>query len=152
MGKCAPNLNYLLQVTTNFPTATTTPAPRPTTPPTCEPISIRLCKDLPYNQTRFPNLLNHASQEIANLEIHQFFPLLKAKCSPVLRLFLCSVHAPVCSVLPEIVKPCRSLCNAARQGCKRLMREYGFRWPARLSCKKFPEDGACIKAPQQVMS
>ena len=152
IGKCTQNLNTLLQVTTNLPTTTTEPAPTPTMPPTCEPISVPMCRNLPYNLTRFPNLLNHTSQEIANLEIHQFYPLVEVQCSPVLRLFLCSVYAPVCSVLPGIVKPCRALCNAARQGCEPLMRQYGFIWPAKLSCEKFPEDGVCIKPQKQVMN
>ena len=118
--------------------------------PRCEAISIPLCKNLPYDKTRFPNILNHTSQEIAGLEIHQFYPLVKVQCSPALKLFLCSVYAPVCSLMPGIIKPCRSLCNAARQGCEPLMRKFGFTWPAKLSCEKFPEDGECIKPSQQV--
>ena len=148
--RCTQNPNYLLQLTTNLPTTTADSTPRTTTPSTCDPISIPLCKDLPYNQTRFPNLLNHTRPDTAGLEIHQYFPLVKAQCSPALKLFLCSVHAPKCSVLSGIVKPCRSLCNTARQGCEPLMRKFGFPWPAKLSCEKFPEDGDCIRAPQQV--
>ena len=124
----------------------------PTMPSTCEPISIPLCKDLPYNQTRFPNLLNHTSQETAGLEIHQFYPLVKVQCSPALKPFLCSVYAPVCSVLPGIIKPSRSLCNTARRGCETLMNKFGFHWPAKLSCDKFPEKRVSIKPPQQVMN
>jgi len=43
----------------------------------CEPITIPLCKDIQYNETIMPNLLNHQKQEDAALEVHQFFPLVK---------------------------------------------------------------------------
>jgi frizzled protein 1/7 len=41
----------------------------------CEPITIPLCKEIRYNETIMPNLLNHQKQEDAGLEVHQFFPL-----------------------------------------------------------------------------
>jgi len=43
----------------------------------CEPITIPMCKDLQYNMTIIPNLLNHPTQDDAGLEVHQFFPLVK---------------------------------------------------------------------------
>jgi len=43
----------------------------------CEPITIPLCKDIMYNKTIMPNLLNHQKQEDAGLEVHQFYPLVK---------------------------------------------------------------------------
>ena len=43
----------------------------------CEPITIPLCKDIMYNQTIMPNLLNHQKQDDAGLEVHQFYPLVK---------------------------------------------------------------------------
>jgi len=43
----------------------------------CEPITIPLCKDIQYNDTIMPNLLNHQKQEDAGLEVHQFYPLVK---------------------------------------------------------------------------
>ncbi|CAL4066245.1 unnamed protein product, partial [Meganyctiphanes norvegica] len=61
----------------------------------CEPITITLCKDIQYNTTIMPNLLNHQSQEEAGMEAHQFFPLVKVQCSRDLHFFLCSVYVPV---------------------------------------------------------
>ena len=43
----------------------------------CEPITIPLCKDIQYNMTIMPNLLNHRKQDDAGLEVHQFYPLVK---------------------------------------------------------------------------
>lgn len=107
----------------------------------CEPITIPLCKDIRYNETIMPNLLNHQKQEDAGLEVHQFFPLVKVQCSPDLQFFLCSMYAPVCTILERAIPPCRSLCQSARNGCELLMNKFGFRWPESLDCEKFPKGG-----------
>nr|XP_032819625.1 frizzled-2-like [Petromyzon marinus] len=108
----------------------------------CQPISIPLCTDIAYNQTIMPNLLGHTNQEDAGLEVHQFYPLVKVQCSPDLKFFLCSMYAPVCTVLEEAIPPCRSLCERARQGCEALMNKFGFQWPERLRCENFPVQGS----------
>ncbi len=103
----------------------------------CQPISIPLCTDIQYNQTIMPNLLGHTNQEDAGLEVHQFYPLVKVQCSQDLKFFLCSMYAPVCTVLEQAIPPCRSLCERARQGCEALMNKFGFQWPERLRCENF---------------
>ncbi|XP_077370430.1 frizzled-7-like [Festucalex cinctus] len=108
----------------------------------CQAISIPLCTDIAYNQTIMPNLLGHAYQEDAGLEVHQFYPLVKVQCSPDLKFFLCSMYAPVCTVLEQAIPPCRTLCERARQGCEALMNKFGFQWPERLRCENFPVHGA----------
>ena len=110
----------------------------------CEPISINLCKDMPYNETIMPNLLNHQKQEDAGPEVHQFSPLVKLKCSPDLKFFLCAMYAPVCTILDKALPPCRSLCESARNGCERLMNNFGFYWPESMECSKFPENGGPV--------
>lgn len=104
----------------------------------CEPITITLCKDIQYNTTIMPNLLNHHTQEEAGMEVHQFFPLVKVQCSPDLHFFLCSVYVPVCTILDRPLPPCRHLCLSARNGCEELMNKFGFQWPESLDCNKFP--------------
>uniref|UniRef100_A0A4Q8K608 U68-Liphistoxin-Lth1a_1 n=1 Tax=Liphistius thaleban TaxID=1905330 RepID=A0A4Q8K608_9ARAC len=116
----------------------------------CEPITIPLCKDIPYNETIMPNLLNHQKQEDAGLEVHQFFPLVKVQCSPDLQFFLCTMYAPVCTIIERAIPPCRSLCLKAREGCETLMNNFGFQWPKSLDCDKFPESGSdqlCVTYP-----
>lgn len=108
----------------------------------CQSISIPLCTDIAYNQTIMPNLLGHTNQEDAGLEVHQFYPLVKVQCSVDLKFFLCSMYAPVCTVLEQAIPPCRSLCERARQGCEALMNKFGFQWPERLHCENFPVHGA----------
>lgn len=107
----------------------------------CEPITIDLCMNIPYNETIMPNLMNHQKQEDAGQEVHQFAPLVKMKCSPDLRFFLCSVYAPVCTIIDRAIPPCRSLCESARLGCERLMNSFDFAWPDNLDCSKLPENG-----------
>ena len=40
----------------------------------CEPITIPLCKDIAYNETIMPNLLNHQKQDDAGMKISDLFP------------------------------------------------------------------------------
>nr|XP_058943268.1 low-density lipoprotein receptor-related protein 2-like [Pocillopora verrucosa] len=110
----------------------------------CEPLTIPLCRSMPYNNTIFPNFLNHTTQDEAALYVHQFYPLVKVGCSEHISLFLCAVYAPVCSVLGSAVPPCRPLCNSARLGCEGLMKRFGFEWPESLNCEQFPELGSEI--------
>ncbi|CAI2314909.1 unnamed protein product [Caenorhabditis sp. 36 PRJEB53466] len=110
----------------------------------CEPITIPMCKNLDYNMTVFPNLVGHVSQAEANPAISQFNPLIKVKCSEDIRLFLCTVYAPVCTVLEKPIQPCRELCLSAKNGCESLMKKFGFSWPEQLDCNKFPVTDLCV--------
>ena len=112
----------------------------------CEKIKIPMCENIGYNLTYMPNMFNHDTQEEAALEVHQFWPLVEIKCSPVLKIFLCSVYAPKCELHVLHAKenefpPCRSLCESARNGCAPLMRQYGFSWPEGFRCNQFPKLG-----------
>lgn len=78
---------------------------------------------------------------LAALEVHQFIPLIKINCSPDLKLFLCSLYAPLCTILDFPIPPCRSLCESARN-CEKIMRTFDFMWPESLECSKFPIDGS----------
>uniref|UniRef100_H3C1Y2 Frizzled-5 n=1 Tax=Tetraodon nigroviridis TaxID=99883 RepID=H3C1Y2_TETNG len=108
----------------------------------CEPITVPMCKGIGYNLTYMPNQFNHDTQEEVGLEVHQFWPLVRIRCSPDLLFFLCSMYTPIC--LPDYRKPlppCRSVCERAKQGCSPLMSQYGFEWPERMSCEKLPQLG-----------
>ena len=107
----------------------------------CEPVTIPLCTGIKYNKTIFPNMLKHRTQEEAGLEVHQFFPLVKVQCSPDLAFFLCSMYAPICTVLETPLPPCRRLCERARSGCEQLMNSFDFTWPESLACEKLPQFG-----------
>ena len=112
----------------------------------CEPITIPLCKGIAYNQTIFPNLMNNQNQEEAGLDVHQYYPLVKVKCSPDIQFFLCAMYAPVCTILEDPLPPCRELCQSAKGGCEDLMKQFGFPWPPGFNCDKFPttNSGLCV--------
>ncbi|KAJ0001169.1 hypothetical protein NQD34_006189 [Periophthalmus magnuspinnatus] len=85
-----------------------------------------------------PNLMGHYNQEDANHEIQQFDPFVKEKCAPEVKFFLCSVYAPVCTILERAVPPCRSFCERVKKGCEQSMNKSGFQ------CENFPNHGLCV--------
>uniref|UniRef100_A0AC35U6L9 Secreted frizzled-related protein 1 n=1 Tax=Rhabditophanes sp. KR3021 TaxID=114890 RepID=A0AC35U6L9_9BILA len=112
------------------------------------PSNFTLCKDMQYTSMRLPNFFD---QEILPEVMEQsasWIPLANINCHPDTKMFLCSLFAPVClSALDKHIPPCRSLCQAVRQGCEDRMIKYGFEWPEMLNCNKYPLDNdMCIKA------
>ena len=79
---------------------------------------------------------------IFRLQVHQFWPLVRIKCSPDLQFFLCSMYAPICvDNYDKHLPVCRSVCERAKAGCAPLMQQYGFQWPERMACDLLPEHG-----------
>jgi frizzled 5/8 len=120
--------------------------------PRCEEITIPMCRGIGYNMTKFPNEMNHETQEEAGLEVHQFWPLVEIKCSQDLKFFLCSMYTPIC--IEDYHKPlpvCRSVCERARKGCEPIMEKYSFKWPERMICENLPRlgdpDNLCMEHP-----
>lgn len=121
----------------------------------CEVITIPMCRGIGYNVTSMPNELNHDTQEEAGLEVHQFWPLVEIKCSPDLLFFLCSMYAPICiEEYLQPLPPCQSVCERAKAGCAPLMLSYGFSWPDKMACDKFPQhndpENLCMEQPDHV--
>ncbi|RMX37569.1 hypothetical protein pdam_00016611 [Pocillopora damicornis] len=76
----------------------------------------------------------------AVLEAYQFLPPISNQCSPVLRLFLCSICAPTCQPnVTDQISPCHSLFTQGKRGCAPVMCQYGFRWPKTMRCRHFPK-------------
>lgn len=108
----------------------------------CQKITIPLCANIGYNTTRFPNFLGQENEEDAAAKIHEFTPLVAVNCAPQLRFFLCSVFAPMCAEgLDHPIYSCRSMCEAARNGCTPVMQKFGFDWPDTLDCNRMPFQG-----------
>lgn len=108
----------------------------------CEPITVPMCRGIGYNLTYMPNQFNHDTQEEVGLEVHQFWPLVRIRCSPDLLFFLCSMYTPICLLdYRKPLPPCRSVCERAKRGCSPLMSQYGFEWPERMSCERLPQHG-----------
>ncbi|XP_042215330.1 secreted frizzled-related protein 3-like [Homarus americanus] len=68
---------------------------------------------------------------------------------------LCSMYAPICTVgfVHEAIPPCRSVCEAAKQGCEPLLAKFDIAWPANLQCDHLPvyDRSVCI-TPQAIIS
>ncbi len=107
----------------------------------CEPITIPMCSSIAYNDTIFPNLLGNVNQEQAGQDMSNYVPLINIQCSLDIHLFLCSLYAPVCTILDHPIPPCRALCLSARAGCEELMRKFDFPWPKEFECSRFPVGG-----------
>uniref|UniRef100_A0A914NYZ7 Frizzled-6 n=1 Tax=Panagrolaimus davidi TaxID=227884 RepID=A0A914NYZ7_9BILA len=110
----------------------------------CEKITMKMCSDIPYNTTFYPNTLKHQSQTEAEMDLKQFEMLVNVKCSPDVKFFLCTIYAPVCTQMDYALPPCQHLCLSAKNGCESLMLKFGFKWPEMFNCNKFPESGMCV--------
>ncbi|KAJ8277053.1 hypothetical protein GJAV_G00070950 [Gymnothorax javanicus] len=102
-----------------------------------------------------PNHLHHSTQENAILAIEQYEELVDINCSPVLRFFLCAMYAPICTLefLHDPIKPCKSVCQRARDGCEPIMKRYNHSWPESLACDDLPvyDRGVCI-SPEAIVT
>ncbi|CAL1290755.1 unnamed protein product [Larinioides sclopetarius] len=115
------------------------------TQPSCVdiPENLTLCHGIGYTQMRLPNLLDHDTMAEVSQQSSSWVPLFNLKCHSDTQLFLCSLFSPVC--LDRPIYPCRSLCEAVKNGCESRMRAYGFPWPDMVRCDKFPVDNdMCI--------
>ena len=108
----------------------------------CEPLNtdvLQLCKDIAYNETRFPNFMKQRTQQEAAADTAFYLPLIRINCSPVLKLFLCTLYAPPCvSNYTLTLKPCREMCEKAKAGCEDYMKRFQFSWPEYIDCWRFP--------------
>jgi frizzled protein 1/7 len=128
----------------------------PTATTKCEPLNtnlLNMCTNIPYNQTRYPNFMKQKNQQEAANDVIYFLPLVRINCSPVLKLFLCTLYAPPCiENYTTVVKPCRELCEQARSGCNAIVKSFNVEWPDYFNCQKFPSfsgSEACIMDQQQ---
>ncbi|XP_076002016.1 secreted frizzled-related protein 2-like [Genypterus blacodes] len=153
-------LSFVLLCLLQLCTASDTAAPAQLGPPSlgfsssvrsvCKPVpsTLTLCHGIGYRHMRIPNLLGHDTLKEAQQQSAAWLPLVSKLCHRDTKKFLCSLFAPVC--LPELsgpVSPCRSLCEAVRDGCVPVMSAFGFPWPEMFNCTRFPRGTQlCIPA------
>ncbi|ELU07504.1 hypothetical protein CAPTEDRAFT_176783 [Capitella teleta] len=120
----------------------------------CERITIPMCRDMRYNMTRMPNLIGHTSQKDAEQQIREFIPLVQIRCSKLVKFFLCSLYAPMCTEQVDetlVVPACRSMCLEVKSKCEPIMTRFSFNWPSVLDCSKLPlksdRTNLCMDAP-----
>lgn len=119
----------------------------------CDPIRIDLCKGLGYNVTGMPNLVGDDKQQDAEMYIQTFAPLIQYGCSKQLKFFLCSVYVPMCTEkVYEPIGPCRPMCENVKKRCQPVLHEFGFPWPDKLNCSRFParndHNHMCMDGPE----
>lgn len=107
-----------------------------------------------YNMTRMPNLVGHMTQKEAALQVNEFIPLVQFGCSRLLKFFLCSLYAPMCTEQVDetmVIPACRSMCLEVRSKCEPILQRFHFHWPAVLDCASLPEksdrSNLCIDPP-----
>lgn len=75
-------------------------------------------------------------------------------CSPDLLFFLCAMYSPICTIdfQHEPIKPCKAVCERAKQGCEPVMKRYNHSWPDSLACGELPlyDRGVCI-SPEAIV-
>ena len=91
------------------------------------------------------------------MQVHEFVPLVQFGCSPLLKFFLCSLYAPMCTVQvdePMVIPACRSMCDEVRRRCEPVLLRFNFRWPAVLDCARLParsdRSNLCIEPPPEM--
>ena len=90
-----------------------------------------------YNATVYPSFADDKSDVDAILKLNYLHPLISTKCSPFIKVFLCSVHSPVCTI-HGVVPPCRELCERVRNDCSHVAQIFDLDWPEVSNCEVFP--------------
>lgn len=120
----------------------------------CERITIPMCLDMRYNMTLMPTMSGHTSQADAGREIQEYIPLVEIGCSKLLKFFLCSTYAPMCTEQVDetlVIPACRSMCLDVQASCLPVLERFDFKWPDILDCSKLPvrsdRTNLCMEAP-----
>ena len=86
-----------------------------------------------YNDT----VEGHLPEINRNTIIHHFNALFVTECSPLLRVFVCSMLFPLCS-LTGVVLPCRDVCFSVYTACHHVYLLHRQVWPTFFNCSKLP--------------
>ena len=93
--------------------------------------------------TTMPNHLGHDTQWEAGQKIVEYKPLMSVGCSVLIRHFICSAFAPMCT--EDVAYPvyaCRSMCEKSKRGCIDILKQFGYGWPEKFKCSGFPVFGS----------
>ncbi|XP_054543954.1 atrial natriuretic peptide-converting enzyme isoform X2 [Talpa occidentalis] len=106
---------------------------------TCMNITHSQCQMLPYYTTLTP-----VFSTVKNLEMEKFLKffmfLHRLGCYQHILLFGCSLAFPECvsdGVESHGLLPCRSFCEAAKEGCESVLGVVNSSWPDFLKCSQF---------------
>ena len=132
------------------PSKSTIKPPTASAQDTCEPILpevLEICGGIHpnYGMTHFPyggfKCQRQAIETLKNTtEFLQYLELMDRNCAPELKPFLCLHFFPMCSPTQpiKIIKPCRSVCRKATNGCSSC----ADKWP--FDCNDYKVKGNCL--------
>ncbi|EGW13604.1 Atrial natriuretic peptide-converting enzyme [Cricetulus griseus] len=107
----------------------------------CMNITHSQCQILPYHSTLAPIL-----PIVKNMDMEKFLKfftyLHRLSCYQHILLFGCSLAFPECIVDGDDRRgllPCRSFCEAAKEGCESVLGMVNFSWPDSLRCSQFTD-------------
>ncbi|XP_036119407.1 atrial natriuretic peptide-converting enzyme isoform X1 [Molossus molossus] len=105
----------------------------------CIDIAHSQCRMLPYRTTLTP-----LSSIVKNMEMEKFLKffmyLHRLSCYQHIMLFGCSLAFPECITDGDDshgLLPCRSFCEAAKEGCESVLGMVNASWPTFLECAQF---------------
>ncbi|XP_063579471.1 atrial natriuretic peptide-converting enzyme isoform X4 [Pongo abelii] len=105
----------------------------------CMNITHSQCQMLPYHTTLTPLL-----SVVRNMEMEKFLKfftyLHRLNCYQHIMLFGCSLAFPECIIDGDDshgLLPCRSFCEAAKEGCESVLGMVNYSWPDFLRCSQF---------------
>ncbi|XP_065401041.1 atrial natriuretic peptide-converting enzyme isoform X5 [Macaca fascicularis] len=105
----------------------------------CMNITHSQCQMLPYHSTPTPLL-----SVVRNMEMEKFLKfftyLHRLSCYQHIMLFGCSLAFPECIIDGDDshgLLPCRSFCEAAKEGCESVLGMVNYSWPDFLECSQF---------------
>ncbi|XP_015268246.1 PREDICTED: atrial natriuretic peptide-converting enzyme [Gekko japonicus] len=106
----------------------------------CINITYSQCQMLPYNHTTLSPVL----PIVKSIEIEKFLKffgyLYRLSCYQHIMLFGCSLALPECISDGDDsygILPCRSFCEAAKEGCEPVLGMVNSSWPEFLACSQF---------------
>ncbi|XP_068536373.1 atrial natriuretic peptide-converting enzyme isoform X1 [Anas acuta] len=146
-GETSWSINASFNITERM---TTLPVLRPTHPSVpqkvdqkksaCINITNSQCQMLPYNYTTLTSVLSI----VKNIEMEKFLKffsyLSRLSCYQHIMLFGCSLALPECisdGDDSQSLLPCRTFCEAAKEGCEPVLGMVNASWPEFLKCSQF---------------
>ena len=120
----------------------------------CQPVP-KFCRNLTngdsYTLMRLPNEFNnyHLNETVEAIRPWQ---QLVGRCHSGIKLFLCSIYAPIClhdkeNGMQVTIKLCKSFCLNVRDSCEPVMRNYNYSWPTHpaFNCSAYVDDSMCVR-------
>ena len=118
----------------------------------CEAMNVDQCRSLGYNVTGIPNMFGHTRQIDVAEKLMGINELLTSTCAEPVRLFFCSMYAPVCSTKTDsLIMSCGELCEYVTRRCKPTAAKFKIPWLDEWNCSQFHwqnnRDEMCVRGP-----